>query len=430
MPEPVRVPAPEPVHIPIPVPMPVAMPAPPVFAPPPVAPPPAPVPPPPVFVAPPAPPPPPPRLLPPPAPVVVAPPVVAAPVASAPVVAAPSVAPAGFANPAVVAPVFAPAPEPRPAPPPEPAPPEPLDASSFADVVVDEEPATPIAPVGGRTGRRARGHGGADRAARRGPGLREGGRAHRVGGHPRTRGSPHQARDRAPEGGAPAADARSSAVRKRPGGVRRRVRRRTRAAVPALVLLSRFSRKVLPLDPYRPLFASLPVRLAAGRGRSGTRPGRRTEPTASPRRGEGETFVIDTPPPTVSGSLHVGHVFSYTQTDVLARYQRMKGRNVFYPMGWDDNGLPTERRVQNYFHVRCEPGVPYEPGAAGADGRRRGAQGAAPQGLAPQLHRALPGPHRGGREGLQGPLAAPRPLRGLEPRVLHDQRREPPRSPS
>jgi valyl-tRNA synthetase len=74
------------------------------------------------------------------------------------------------------------------------------------------------------------------------------------------------------------------------------------------------------------------------------------------------TFVIDTPPPTVSGSLHVGHVFSYTQTDVLARHERMKGRNVFYPMGWDDNGLPTERRVQNYFHVRCEPGVPYEPG--------------------------------------------------------------------
>jgi valyl-tRNA synthetase len=77
--------------------------------------------------------------------------------------------------------------------------------------------------------------------------------------------------------------------------------------------------------------------------------------------GQGETYVIDTPPPTVSGSLHVGHVFSYAQADVLARHQRMRGKNVFYPMGWDDNGLPTERRVQNYFHVRCEPGVPYEP---------------------------------------------------------------------
>ncbi|HEX7317900.1 MAG TPA: valine--tRNA ligase [Pyrinomonadaceae bacterium] len=75
-----------------------------------------------------------------------------------------------------------------------------------------------------------------------------------------------------------------------------------------------------------------------------------------------ETFVIDTPPPTVSGELHMGHIFSYTQTDVIARHQRMRGRDVFYPMGWDDNGLPTERRVQNYFHVRCDPTLPYDPG--------------------------------------------------------------------
>ncbi len=83
-----------------------------------------------------------------------------------------------------------------------------------------------------------------------------------------------------------------------------------------------------------------------------------------PARGRDDTFVVDSPPPTISGELHMGHVFSYTHQDVIVRYQRLRGKNIFYPMGWDDNGLPTERRVQNVFGVRCEPHIPYEGAAA------------------------------------------------------------------
>lgn len=68
---------------------------------------------------------------------------------------------------------------------------------------------------------------------------------------------------------------------------------------------------------------------------------------------QGPLWSVDTPPPTVSGSLHIGHIFSYTQTDIIARYKRMSGFSVFYPFGFDDNGLPTERYVEKKRDVQA-----------------------------------------------------------------------------
>jgi valyl-tRNA synthetase len=87
----------------------------------------------------------------------------------------------------------------------------------------------------------------------------------------------------------------------------------------------------------------------------------RFDRAAAVAAGHAGVFSVDTPPPTASGSLHIGHVFSYTHMDLATRFQRMRGRQIFYPMGWDDNGLPTERRVQNYYGVRCDPTLPYDP---------------------------------------------------------------------
>ena len=130
--------------------------------------------------------------------------------------------------------------------------------------------------------------------------------------------------------------------------------RETRAAVafalPRLAVVSQPSRV-----PDRPTLDGVERRWSAVWQEQGTY---RFDSSAE----RGDVYAIDTPPPTVSGSLHMGSVFGYAQTDAIARYQRMRGKVLFYPMGWDDNGLPTERRVQNYFGVRCDPSLPYDPG--------------------------------------------------------------------
>jgi valyl-tRNA synthetase len=111
-----------------------------------------------------------------------------------------------------------------------------------------------------------------------------------------------------------------------------------------------------PAIPERPALEGLEQKWSAEWERAGVY---RFDRAAALEAGRAALYSIDTPPPTASGSLHIGHVFSYTHMDLAARFQRMRGKHLFYPMGWDDNGLPTERRVQNYYGVRCDPSLPY-----------------------------------------------------------------------
>ena len=114
--------------------------------------------------------------------------------------------------------------------------------------------------------------------------------------------------------------------------------------------------------------------------------------SAPPRSAATAIYSVDTPPPTASGACTSATSSRYTHTDVKVRFERMRGKTVFYPMGWDDNGLPTERRVQNYYGVRCDPSLPYDADFTPAvRGRRQQEQPRRRPGAdqPPQLHRAV-----------------------------------------